>query len=357
MDRVDRGLQLVAPGWVTAGGHCLDPLPNQGVALGDEGAVPGAAVLLVEGHQFSGGGHARRSPGVSQEHQGKQSGYLAVVWEESPEQAAEVDRLVGEVDAYRVVAIAGQIALVEDEVDDPEHAGEPLADVAGRGQPVGNVCRLDLRLGTGDPSRHRGLLHQKGAGDLRDGEAAEQAQGQRHPDLHRECGVAAGEDQSEPVVLDRAGRLGRGVVVHDSGRLVLGVALRLATQPIDCLAGCGGGEPTARIGRYALTRPPLCGRCERLGRRFLGDVEVPETAREVGDHPRPLLMVGTGDRLLDGGTGHGFSGTRTDFSVRKGRTSTVPRHAFDPSAASASATSRSAASMTQKPPRHSRVSR
>ena len=66
------------------------------------------------GSPAPGAGHARRSPGVSEEHQGKQSGYLAVVREESPEQAAEVDRLVGEVDAYRVVSLAGEVALVED---------------------------------------------------------------------------------------------------------------------------------------------------------------------------------------------------------------------------------------------------
>lgn len=40
-----------------------------------------------------------------------------------------------------------------------------------------------------------------------------------------------------------------------------------------------------------------------------------------------------------------------------GRTSTLPRHALDPSAASLSATSRSGASMIQKPPMTSLVSR
>src|SRR4051794_9512119 len=106
MDRVDRRLQLVAPGPITAGRNRLDPLSDQGVALGDKGPVPCGAVLLVQGHQFPGAGNTRRTPGVRQEHQSEQAGYLAVVREESPEQAAEVDRLVGEVDAHRVVPLA-----------------------------------------------------------------------------------------------------------------------------------------------------------------------------------------------------------------------------------------------------------
>src|SRR4029077_19422581 len=65
-----------------------------------------------------------------------------------------------------------------------------------------------------------------------------------------------------------------------------------------------------------------------------------------GDHPCPLLMVGLGDRLPD-----------VDHAHRNGRTSTFRLQAFDPSAASLSATSRSAASMIQKPARYSFDSR
>ena len=142
--------------------------------------------------------------------------------------------------------------------------------------------------------------------------------------------MAAGEDEPQPVVLDRAGRLGRAVVVHHQGRLVLGVALGLATEPVDRLAGGRGGEPSAGVGRYAVSWPSLRGRSESLGRGFLGQVEVAEAAREAGDHPRPLLLVDAGDRLRDGGLGHGSIRACTDSSVRKGRTSTVPRQAFDP---------------------------
>ncbi len=71
------------------------------------------------------------------------------------------------------------------------------------------------------------------------------------------------------------------------------------------------------FGGYAVARPPRDGGRERLGRRFLGDVEVAEAAREVGNHPCPLLVVGTGDRLPDSETGHGSDRARTGSVVGK----------------------------------------
>jgi hypothetical protein len=65
-----------------------------------------------------------------------------------------------------------------------------------------------------------------------------------------------------------------------------------------------------------------------------------------GDHPGPLLVVGTGDRLPD-----------VDPAHSNGRTSTFRLQAFDPAAASLSATSRSGASMVQNPARYSFDSR
>ncbi len=223
---------------------------------------------------------------------------------------------------------------------------------------------LDLALRAGEALGHRGLLHQERRGDLGDGQSAEQAQGERDPGLHRKRGVAAGEHQPEPVVVDRT--RGRGVVVLGEHvcRLVLGVAMRLAAQSVDGLARGGGGQPAAGVGRYAVDRPPLDRGDERLGRCVLGDVEVPEAAGETGDHPRPLVPVRAGDRLLGlvsglvaGKAGHGSSSALKDSSVWNGRTSTLPRHALEPSAARASAWSRSAASITQNPPRYSLLSR
>src|SRR5262249_8858930 len=114
----------------------------------------------------------------------------------------------------------------------------------------------------------------------------------------------------------------------------------------DGLAVGGGGQPGAGVGGYAVGRPPLNSGRERLGRRLLGDVEVTETPGQGGDHPGPLLVVRLGDPLPDVGHAH-----------RNGRTSIFRLQAFDPSAASLSATSRSGASMIQKPARYSFDSR
>src|SRR6185369_268752 len=103
-----------------------------------------------------------------------------------------------------------------------------------------------------------------------------------------------------------------------------------------------GGQPGGGVGGYAVGRPPRDRGGERVRRRLFGDVEVTEPPGQRGDHPCPLVVVGLGDRLLDIGHAH-----------RNGRTSTFRRHAFDPSVASLRATSRSGASMTQKPMRNS----
>src|SRR5260370_26494653 len=100
------------------------------------------------------------------------------------------------------------------------------------------------------------------------------------------------------------------------------------------------------VGGHAVGRPPADGGRERLGRRLLSDVEITETPGQDGDHPRPLLMVGLGDRRPD-----------VDHAHRNGRTSIFRLQAFGPSAASLSATSRAAASMIQKPARYSFDSR
>src|SRR5207253_7755525 len=122
---------------------------------------------------------------------------------------------------------------------------------------------------------------------------------QRHAGLHRQRRVTAGEDQPEPLVADGAGRPGRVVAGQHLSLLLLVAALVLAPDPVDRLAVGGGGQPGAGVGGYAVGRPPLHGGRERLGRRFLGDVEVTETPGQGGDHPGPLLVVGPGDRLPD----------------------------------------------------------
>ena len=185
------------------------------MALGDQRGVPGPTVLLVEGDQLA----VRRDPGgaagLGEEHQRQQPRHLTVLRHQFTEQSREADGLGGQVVTHRVgVGAARQVALVEDQEEDGEHAGDPSRQVIRGRHPVGDASRLDLRLRTGDPLSHGAFLHQEGTGDLRHGQTADHAERQRDAGLRGERRVAAGEDQPEPIVIDGAHGVGRDVVVH-----------------------------------------------------------------------------------------------------------------------------------------------
>jgi hypothetical protein len=144
----DRREDLVA----TRSHPCGQALAHQPVALGDQRGVPGTAVLFDEGDQFA----ARRNPGgaagLGEEHQRQQPGHLTVLRHEGTDQACDPDRLGGQVVAYGIGAGAGrQVALVEDEEQDGEHAGVPCREILRRRHPVRDASRLDLGLRAGDP--------------------------------------------------------------------------------------------------------------------------------------------------------------------------------------------------------------
>ena len=270
------------------------------MTLGDQRRVPGPAILLVERDQLA----ARRDPGgaagLGEEHQRQQPGHLAVLRQELADQPREPDRLGGQVVTNRIGVGAGrQIALVEDEEEDGEDARDASREILRGRHPIRDASRLDLGLGPGDPLAHGGLRHQERSGDLGHGQTTDHAQRQRDAGLDRERRVTAREDEPEPVILDGAERLGRAVVVRHLRLPLLVVALVLAPDPVDGLAVGGGGQPGARVRGDAVGRPTGDGGRERLGRGLLGDVEVAEPPGQVGDHPRPVLVVGLGDRLPD----------------------------------------------------------
>jgi len=113
----------------------------------------------------------------------------------------------------------------------------------------------------------------------------------------------------------------------------------------------GGGKPCAGVKGYAFGRPALDG--DRANASAVASSAMsrsPETPRHGRDHPRPLLSVDLGDHLAK--RWHGYSA-----KTWNGRSSILRLQAFDPSAASFSAASRSGASMIQKPARNSFDSR
>jgi hypothetical protein len=87
-----------------------------------------------------------------------------------------------------------RVPLVEDQVDDRQHGGEPAGEQVISGHLAGGRALLDLLRGARQPLRHGGLGDQERPGDSA---AAEDAGGpQRQGDLllSRQRRVAARED-------------------------------------------------------------------------------------------------------------------------------------------------------------------
>src|SRR5439155_25897441 len=123
----------------------------------------------------------------------------------------------------------------------------------------------------------------------------ERAQRQRHLRLQRERGVAAREQQLQPLVRDRALI---GVALHDASLLEQASLLRepaAAANAIDGAVARGRDQPRSRVGREPRLAPALGGDREGLLRGFLGEIEVAEEANQRGQDPRPLLA----EYLLD----------------------------------------------------------
>ena len=163
--------------------------------------VPQRAVLIAEHDERT----VRPGPGPTtrrhEQHQGQEAHDLGFVGHQVAQHAAETHGLVAEVVACELVARRRRVALVEDEVDDGEDRAQAVGQLGAAGDAVGNARTLDLRLGPADALRHRRLGDQEGAGDLRGGQAAQQAKGERDLGRRRQRGMAAGEDEPEAVVL------------------------------------------------------------------------------------------------------------------------------------------------------------
>ena len=251
---------------------------------------------------------------------------LGLVGHQLGERSPEPDRL------GREVAPAA-VALVEDQVDDREHGREPVGQQVGRRDPERDPGVADLVLGADEPLRHRLARDEERAGDLLGGQPAEGAQGQRDLRVERQRRVAAGEDQLEPLVGDRASSSplrppcasGDVELAESSRRSVRSRRIRSIAR-----LRAGRHQPGARVGGHAVARPALGGDRERLLGGLLGELEVAEEADQVGEDASPLVA----EDLLE---------VRQHSTI--GRTSTAPPiRAAGIRAASSIAASRSSAS-------------
>jgi hypothetical protein len=284
----DRGLELVG-----ADGAARQGAGEDRGALGDAALVPAPAVLLVERDQLAALSAAGQPPGVGEQHEREQSGYLPVLRQPRVEPSGEPDGLLGEVHPVQPGSAGSGVPFVEHQVEDVEHPVEPLGAVRGLGMGEGHVGRLHGRLGPADPLGHRRFRHEERARDLRGREAAYRAEGERDGGRRGQRRMAAHEQQQQAVVplrpelVPRVRGGGPGEVV--GGALLPPVAGLLAPAVIGEPAEGDPVEPAAGIVGKAGHRPLAGGGDQRLLHRVLRRGEVVVAARDSGQHLRREL--------------------------------------------------------------------
>src|SRR5918995_7330210 len=123
---------------------------------------------------------------------------------------------------------------------------------------------LDLSLRSDEPLGHGLLGNEKGAGDLLRSETAERSQCERDLALEGESGMAACEDELEPLVRDRF----LFHLVLPGGRYVEQACLRgegaVAADAVDRAVSRRSHQPGAGVRRRPVARPALGGDRESL---------------------------------------------------------------------------------------------
>ncbi len=193
---------------------------------------------------------------------------------------------------------------------------QPRRQGIALGHLEGDAGIADLGLGAHDPLRQRGRRDQAGMGDGLGRQAADLAQGQRDAGLFRQAGMAAGEDQPQPVVLDRLALVRAGAGVRHRadlfGDLAPGCHAALPAQLIDRLEPPGRDKPGDRVARDAGPRPLLGGGDEGVLQRLLGQVETAQQPDQRGEDPPP---VATEQVLELGGFGEVYNQRKPDLRL------------------------------------------
>ena len=321
VQRSDRGLQDVRAAAVEG-----DRAVDQPAAVSELIVVPQRAVLILEQDEL-----AVDEPGVAarvvDDHQREQAMDLGLVGHQLAEQPAEADRFGCEVDPARV-------PLVEDQVDDSQHRGQPVGEEMVGGTRIGIPEALIFALAR---VRRRFIV----SGEVRNARAIssvlqtpDRAQRERDLRLGRQGRVSAAEDQLQPLVLDHEVLKLVHVILNRFWDLTGGGSSGPACAPVGsgrCAVARGDGQPRSGVGRRPRARPALSGDRERFLAGVLGELKVAEDADQVSEHRAPLIAKD----LLD----------QRDRSTI-GRTSTDPPSRADGiRAANANAASRSATSI------------
>ena len=187
---------------------------------------------------------------------------------------------------------AATVALVEDQVDDRQHGGQPIGQQVVRRNAERDSGSLDLPLCPHQPLGHGRLSDQECASDLSGAQAPERPQGEGDLLVGGERRMTAGENEFESLVWKcrRVHRVLRCLGHREQAGL--GGQRAIAADAIDRAVARRRHQPGTGVGRSSVARPALRGDRKGLLRGFLGEIEVAEEADERSEDASPLLAEG-----------------------------------------------------------------
>jgi hypothetical protein len=232
---------------------------------------------------------------LHEQHQREQPHDFRFGGHECGQQPPEADGLRAQILADEPVAGGRRVTLVEDEVDHGLHSSKAAREVFLVWNPVRDLRVADLAFGPDQPLRHGRLRDQECVRDLGGREPAQEPERQRHLNAGRQRGVAAREDQAQPVVSHSALLLWFIAGVQQRSLRMAVLPGRLPAETVDRPVAGGRDDPTRGTRRQPGGRPPLHRRGERVLDGFLGDVDVTEDADHDGDRATILLAENTLD--------------------------------------------------------------
>ena len=253
--------------------------------------VPRAAVLVAQQHELPVGVESCRGAGFVQPDECQEPEDLRLSGHQSrPARRPAIPRPRPAAAEWVLLGGGGQVALVEQQVDDGEDLVEPFGQLGLGGDAVRDPGVGDLPFGAGDALRDGGLRDEERGGDLGGGQPAHGAQGQGDLGLPGQGRVAAGEDQPESVVgLGRDRPLQLGELVAVAG---------LAAQHVQAAAAGDGEQPRVGAVGDALDRPALQRGLDGVLHEVLGGGEVAEQVHQGRGEPARVLAHHAGQLVV-----------------------------------------------------------
>ena len=167
-----------------------------------------------------------------------------------------------------------------------QHAVETIGQIGASRHLVRNPGFSDFGLGPHNSLRERRRRCEKGVRDFFRRQPADLTQRQCDTRIGAQCGVAAGEDESEAIVLELvivSRRIGARFNSVDHCAVDIGES-SVPAQPVDGLEATGRHQPGTRVRGDSIRVPLLDCRGEGVVQRFFGEVEIIEQADERCEH-------------------------------------------------------------------------